>query len=132
MLGVLAMRLCKRLCPHCKEPYRPSRQEYDELVRDYGPCHWDTLRMPEEGDVTLYRDIGCDACNRNGFKGRVAIHELLVGSEQIKGLIQSKARTAEILNAAMTGGMVTLLQNGIQKVLQGDTTYRQVRAVARK
>jgi len=62
----------------------------------------------------------------------VAIHELLMGSERIKGLIQSKARTAEILNIAMRDGMVTLLQNGIQKVLQGVTTYRQVRAVAKK
>jgi type II secretory ATPase GspE/PulE/Tfp pilus assembly ATPase PilB-like protein len=62
----------------------------------------------------------------------VSIQELLVGSEDIKDLIQSKARTAEILSVAMRDGMVTLLQNGIQKVLKGATTYRQVRAVAIK
>jgi type II secretory ATPase GspE/PulE/Tfp pilus assembly ATPase PilB-like protein len=62
----------------------------------------------------------------------VALHELLVGSEEIKNLIQSRARTSEILNIAMRDGMVTLLQDGIQKVLKGLTTYRQVRAVAVK
>jgi type II secretory ATPase GspE/PulE/Tfp pilus assembly ATPase PilB-like protein len=62
----------------------------------------------------------------------VALHELLVGSEEIKNLIQAKARTAEILSVAMRDGMVTLLQDGIQKVLKGLTTYRQVRAVAIK
>lgn len=132
MLGVLAMRLCKRLCPHCREPYSPTRQEYEELVHDYGVPYWESLNAPEVAGCTLYRGQGCDACNRSGFKGRVAIQELLIGSEQVKGLIQSKARPAEILNVAMREGMNTLLQNGIQKVLQGITTYRQVRAVAKK
>jgi len=80
----------------------------------------------------LYRGKGCEVCNQTGFKGRVALHELLVGSEEIKNLIQSRARTAEILSVAMQDGMVTLLQDGIQKALQGLTTYRQVRAVAVK
>ncbi len=62
----------------------------------------------------------------------MALHELLVGSEEIKNLIQSRARTAEILSVAIRDGMVTLLQDGIQKVLKGLTTYRQVRAVAVK
>ena len=132
LLGVLAMRLCKRLCPHCREPYHPTRQEYDELAQDYGTLYRDRLDALYHDDWTLYREKGCDACNRSGFKGRVAIHELLIGSEPIKSLIQSRARTTEILNAAMRDGMVTLLQNGIEKVLQGITTYRQVRAVAKK
>jgi type II secretory ATPase GspE/PulE/Tfp pilus assembly ATPase PilB-like protein len=132
MLGVLAMRLCKRLCPHCTEPYRPTRQEYDELARDYGPLYWDRLKVPYGDEWMLYRGKGCDVCNGSGFKGRVAIHELLIGTEEIKSLIQSRARTAEILGVAMKGGMVTLLQNGIQKVLKGVTTYRQVRAVAKQ
>ena len=132
MLGVLAMRLCKRLCLHCREPYRPTTQEYEELVHDYGVPYWESLNAPDVADCTLYRGRGCDACNRSGFKGRVAIQELLIGSEQVKGLIQSKARPAEILNVAMREGMHTLLQHGIHKVLQGVTTYRQVRAVAKK
>ena len=132
MLGILAMRLCKRLCEHCKEAYHPSRQEYDELVQGYGKHYWDKLGVEYHDEWTLYRGRGCEACNQSGFKGRIALHELLVGTEEIKSLIQSKSRTAEILNVAMQDGMITLMQNGIQKVLKGMTTYRQVRAVAIK
>lgn len=132
MLGILAMRLCKRICVHCKESYHPTQQEYDELVQGYGARYWERLGVTFTEDFTLYRGKGCDACNNSGFKGRVALHELLVGSEDLKNLIQGRARTAEILGVAMRDGMVTLLQNGIQKVLRGVTTYRQVRAVAIK
>jgi type II secretory ATPase GspE/PulE/Tfp pilus assembly ATPase PilB-like protein len=132
MLGVLAMRLCKRICSHCKETYHPTQQEYDELVQGYGARYWDKLGVSYTEDLTLYRGRGCEICNHSGFKGRVALHELLVGSEEIKNLIQAKARTAEILSVAMLDGMVTLLQNGIQKALKGLTTYRQARAVAIK
>jgi type II secretory ATPase GspE/PulE/Tfp pilus assembly ATPase PilB-like protein len=132
MLGILAMRLCKRICSHCKEKYHPTQQEYDELLQGYGARYWDKLGVTYTDDLMLYRGKGCEFCNQTGFKGRVALHELLVGSEEIKNLIQSRARTAEILSVAMRDGMVTLLQDGIQKVLKGLTTYRQVRAVAMK
>lgn len=132
MLGILAMRLCKRICLHCKESYHPTQQEYDELILGYGARYWENLGISYTDGLMLYRGRGCDACNHSGFKGRVALHELLVGSEEIKNLIQARARTAEILSVAMRDGMVTLLQNGIQKVLKGLTTYRQVRAVAIK
>ena len=132
MLGILAMRLCKRICLHCRESYHPTQQEYDELMQGYGARYWERLGVTYSEDFTLYRGRGCDACNNTGFKGRVALHELLVGSEDLKNLIQGRARTAEILGVAMRDGMVTLLQNGIEKVLRGVTTYRQVRAVAIK
>ena len=132
MLGILAMRLCKRICLHCKESYHPTQQEYDELVQGYGARYWEKLNVAYGEDFTLARGKGCDACNHSGFKGRVALHELLVATEDLKNLIQGRARTAEILSMAMRDGMVTLLQNGIQKVLRGVTTYRQVRAVAVK
>lgn len=132
MLGVLAKRLCKRVCERCKERYHPTRQEYDELVQGYGSRYWDRLGVDYTDDLILYRGRGCEVCNKTGFKGRVPLHELLVGSEEIKSLIQSRARTAEVLNVAMREGMVTLVQDGIQKVLRGITTYRQVRAVAMK
>ncbi len=132
MLGVLAQRLCKRICEQCKEAYHPTRQEYDELVQGYGARYWDTLGIAYTDDWTLYRGRGCEACNKTGLKGRVPIHELLVGSEEIKNLTQSKVRTAKILSVAMQEGMRTLVQDGIHKVLRGVTTYRQVRAVAMK
>ena len=132
MLGVLATRLCKRICPQCKEAYRPSRQEYEELVEGYGTRYSKSLDVEYSEQLMLSRGRGCDSCHRTGFKGRVPLHELLVGTEDIKQLIPSRARTTDLLAKAVESGMVTLLQDGIQKVFQGLTTYRQVRAVAMK
>jgi len=132
MLGVLAQRLCKRICTQCKEAYHPSRQEYDELVQGYGLREWEQRGTADAMSMMLYRGRECDLCNRTGFKGRVPLHEILVGSEEMKNRIQSKARTVEVLSVAMREGMITLVQDGIQKVLQGLTTYRQVCSVAMK
>lgn len=132
MLGVLAQRLCKRICSHCKEHYAASQQEYDELVHGYGSEEWACLGIESTHDLQLYRGRGCESCNRTGFKGRVAIHELLLGSDEMKGLVQSRVKTATMFQQAKREGMTTLVQDGIRKALQGDTTYRQVRAVALK
>jgi type II secretory ATPase GspE/PulE/Tfp pilus assembly ATPase PilB-like protein len=132
MLGVLAQRLCKRICTQCKEAYHPSQQEYDELVQGYGLREWEQWGVADAKSMMLYRGRGCDVCNRTGFKGRVPLHELLIGSEAMKSLIQSKARTVEMLSVAMREGMSTLVQDGIRKVLHGVTTCRQVRSVAMK
>ncbi|MDP3092335.1 MAG: GspE/PulE family protein [Nitrospira sp.] len=132
MLGVLAQRLCKRLCAHCKEAYLPDRQEFDDLVQAYGACDWDRVGVTYSPELNFYRACGCERCNQSGFKGRMALHELLVGSDEVKRCIQSRARTAEMAGVARREGMVTLLQHGIQKIFEGVTTYRQVRAVAVK
>ncbi|HEX5646865.1 MAG TPA: GspE/PulE family protein [Nitrospira sp.] len=132
MVGVLAQRLCKRLCAYCKETYPASQQEYDELVHGYGAGEWSSLGVEQVAAVQLYRGRGCDLCNHTGFQGRVAIHELLLGSDGMKGLVQGRANTSVLFQQAKQDGMRTLVQDGIRKVLQGDTTYRQVRAVALK
>jgi type II secretory ATPase GspE/PulE/Tfp pilus assembly ATPase PilB-like protein len=132
MLGVLAQRLCKRICTRCKEAYHPRRQEYDELAQGYGPQAWPTLGVEYHADWRLYRGRGCEACNQTGFKGRVPLHEMLFPTENMKQLIQTRSRTAEMLTLALEEGMVTLVQDGIRRTLQGLTTYRQVRAVAVK
>ena len=132
VLGVLATRLCKRICADCAESHSPSRQDREELVEGYGARFAKPLVVPSEEQLVLSRGRGCETCRRTGFTGRVPLHELLVGTEEIKQLIQSKARTAHMLSAAIDNGMVTLLQDGIRKVLQGLTTYREVRAVAQK
>ena len=132
MLGVLAKRLCKRICSSCKEEYRPSRAEYEELVRGYGTEYWTKLDIEYDMGFRLFRGNGCDACNHTGFKGRIALHELLLGTEEMKALIQSRARTSQMLKLALDEGMTTLVQDGIEKVLQGHTTYKQVKAVAIK
>ena len=130
MLGVLAQRLCKRLCPSCKEPYHPDRREYDGLADACGAVEWERLGVTYSSEFNLYRGRGCERCNHTGFKGRMALHELLLGSEEITQRIQSRARAAELLTVAKREGMTTLLQHGIQKVLLGRTTFQQVRAVA--
>jgi type II secretory ATPase GspE/PulE/Tfp pilus assembly ATPase PilB-like protein len=129
MLGVLAQRLCKRICIQCKEAYHPPAQEYEELANGYGVQNWERLGLIYNNQFMLYRGRGCEICNRTGFKGRVPLHELLLASEEMKQLIVSKARTIDMLAKASENGMVRLLQDGIQKVLRGLTTYRQVRAV---
>ena len=131
MLGVLATRLCKRICAACKETYRPSHEEYEELLEGDRTEAGSSL-LPEHSALELYRGRGCEQCHRSGFRGRVPLHELLVGTNEIKQLVQSRTRTADMLNAAVHNGMQTLLRDGIRKVVQGLTTYRQVRAVAAK
>ena len=132
MLGILAQRLCKRICLACKEPYRPSHEEYDELARTYGMQAWEQLGIPYNDDFRLHRGRGCDLCNQSGFKGRVALHELFRNSEDIKNMIQSRAKTSEMQRLAAKSGMTTLLQDGIHKVLAGTTTFKQIRSVAIK
>jgi len=133
MLGVLAQRLAKRLCKDCKEKYHPPREEYDELVTSYGKSWWERHNRPAYDDkFMLYRPKGCDTCNRGGFKGRVGIHELMIGTDGIKKLIQTKAKTEEMVHQAMEDGMTTLVQDGIEKTLNGLTTFKEVKAVAMK
>ena len=132
MLGVLAQRLTRRICKDCKEQYVGTAVEYEEIRQGYGPEHWDKLGIPQDNTFRLTRGKGCETCNRTGFKGRVAIHELLLGSDRLKRMIQTKARTEEMLQAAIQDGMTTLMQDGVQKVLLGQTTFKEVKAVAIK
>ncbi len=132
MLGVLAQRLARRVCKDCKEQYVGTKEEYEEMRQGYGPEHWDKLGIPQDNTFRLSRGKGCENCNRSGFKGRVALHELLLGTENLKRLIQAKAKTEEMVKAALEDGMTTLMQDGVQKTLQGHTTFKEVKAVAIK
>ena len=132
MLGVLAQRLARRICKDCKEQYTGTLEEYEEIRKGYGTLYWDQLGIKQDNTFRLARGKGCEVCNRSGFKGRVALHELLLGSPDIKRMIQQKARTEDMLNTALGEGMTTLMQDGIQKVLQGLTTFKEVKAVAIK
>jgi type II secretory ATPase GspE/PulE/Tfp pilus assembly ATPase PilB-like protein len=130
LLGVLAQRLVRTLCKNCKEPYHPSRAEYDALVRAYAG-NFDALGFPYTDDLVLHKAKGCEKCN-NGYKGRTAIVELLEGSDLIKALIQSKAVMERIREEAVKEGMTTLMQDGIRKVFLGLTDIQQVRKVCIK
>ncbi len=130
MLGILAQRLVKRICQECKEPYHPSRDQYDELARNYGEEGFEKLGVPYNEAFVLYGGKGCSVCNNTGYRGRMGIHELLLASDSIKKLIQAKARPAELLIQAKEEGLTTLVQDGIIKVLEGLTDFKQVQAVA--
>lgn len=129
LLGIIAQRLAKRLCPKCKKPYKPNKDEIERLKIEYGshPLKPLTDEMIEKGK--FYEPVGCEFCNYTGFKGRIALHEILVPDEDIKDLIIKNAPASEIRKVALEKGFHTLKQDGILKVLMGETTLKQVLAV---
>jgi type II secretory ATPase GspE/PulE/Tfp pilus assembly ATPase PilB-like protein len=151
LLGILAQRLGKRLC-ECKKAYTPDANEIKGMLNEY--CeelkntaswkkdpegaykgvyqNWVKKFGNDKGQLTLYKAIGCDKCGGSGYKGRVGLHELLEGTDAIKKNIQEHARVAEMFATALDDGMRTLKQDGIEKVLQGVTDMKQVRAVCIK
>jgi type II secretory ATPase GspE/PulE/Tfp pilus assembly ATPase PilB-like protein len=132
LLGILAQRLVKRICAGCKERYHPDLDEFIGLVMSYGEREFEKLGIQYDDKFVLHRGRGCDACNRTGYRGRAGIHELLVATDAVKRLIQTRARVAEIAEVAQADGMTTLLQDGIQKAIKGVTDIKQVKAVALK
>ena len=152
LLGILAQRLARRLCPSCKRPHIATEPELKALLEEYSLelvateswrknlqgeqealyRQWITGFGDEHGDITLYSAVGCDVCNGTGYKGRVGLHELLVGTDTIKKNIQEHARVSEMFTTAIAEGMRTLKQDGIEKVLMGVTDIHQVRSVCIK
>lgn len=131
LLAVLAQRLCRTLCKNCKEPYNPSKEEFDEMAKEYGPLFSET-GINYDANLKLMKPKGCNACNFTGYKGRTGLHELLAGTDEIKAVIQRRAAVEEIRKQAIKDGMRTLLQDGISKVFQGITDMKQVRSVCIK
>ena len=130
LVAVLAQRLVRTLCPACKEAYQPDEAAWTALRQAYGEDAFAALNVPGSSDATLYHAKGCEACQGLGYKGRVAVHELLVASDDVRHAIQSRARVTEITALARQQGMTTLLQDGVLKVLGGLTDLTQVKAVA--
>jgi type II secretory ATPase GspE/PulE/Tfp pilus assembly ATPase PilB-like protein len=131
LLGVLAQRLVRTLCPDCKEKYNPTSEEFETLVRSYDG-DFDKLGITHNSELVLCRPKGCPRCGNTGYRGRTGIHEILVGSDALKSLIQSRARMEEIRAQAVEDGMTTLMQDGIRKVFLGMTDLIQVRKVCIK
>jgi type II secretory ATPase GspE/PulE/Tfp pilus assembly ATPase PilB-like protein len=151
LLGILAQRLAKRLCAKCKEAYTPSAEELQHFLAEYCEELQATRTYKKDakaagealyqrwlkdygsnGKLTLYRAKGCEVCSNTGYKGRAGLHELLVGNDAVKKLIQEHGRVADLLAQALEDGMRTLKQDGMEKVLQGITDMKQVRAVCIK
>ena len=133
ILCILAQRLVRTLCKACKRMYHPSKEEYDELVREYGEAEFkNNLNIPYTDDLELQKPEGCDLCSNTGYRGRMGIHELLMGTDVMKKLIQTKATMGEIRDQAITDGMTTLKQDGIDKIFQGHCDLIEVRKVCIK
>jgi type II secretory ATPase GspE/PulE/Tfp pilus assembly ATPase PilB-like protein len=130
LLGIVAQRLARTICSQCKEMYHPAKQEYDALAHGYGEKAFALLQVPYNDKFMLARGKGCEACRQSGYKGRVALHELLIGTSEFKALLYARAPVMELHKLAVSQGMTSLLQDGVLKCLQGLTDYNQVRAVA--
>ncbi|MBU1214921.1 MAG: Flp pilus assembly complex ATPase component TadA [Gammaproteobacteria bacterium] len=152
LLGILAQRLAKRLCKHCKKPHIATQDDLKALLAEYAEelkstetwkkdagaasktlyAEWLKLFGDDKGQITLYEKVGCEKCSNTGYAGRVGLHELLIGTDPVKKAIQEHARVAELFAIALEEGMRTLKQDGIEKVLQGITDIHQVRSVCIK
>jgi len=151
LLGVLAQRLARRLCK-CKEPHVATTEEIHALMQEYSLELQNTATWKKDpkvarqklyedwvkefgndrGEIVLHAAKGCEVCGNTGYKGRLALHELLIGTDRIKKHIQEHARVFDMFATALEDGMRTLKQDGIEKVLQGITDIQQVRAVCTK
>ena len=150
LLGILAQRLAKKLCD-CKQEYLPDQDEIKLFIAEYveelrNTTAWNADYAGEakklyegwlklhghEGRLRFYRAVGCDKCNQTGYKGRLGLHELLVADDEMKRLIQERARVADLFAHAVEAGMRTLKMDGMEKVMLGQTDLKQVRAVCIK
>jgi type IV pilus assembly protein PilB len=118
--AALAQRLARRLCPNCKEPYEPT--EADILSAGWRPEEFFT------GSDTpkVHRAVGCSSCSNTGYRGRKALLELLVVTEEVERLIIEGGSADDIHKLAVQQGMVTLRQAGLRKALEGETTLEEV------
>ncbi len=118
--GVMAQRLARRLCVHCKEPYEPSEA-------DISAAGWSLAEVEEAGGITkVFRAVGCSACSNTGYRGRKALAELLPMSEEIERIIIEGGSVDEIHRVAVAQGMSTLRQSGLHKAMEGETTLEEV------
>jgi type II secretory ATPase GspE/PulE/Tfp pilus assembly ATPase PilB-like protein len=134
LLGIMAQRLIRTLCQKCKEAYSITPEEFEEIIEAYGYDYWPGTGITYSEDLKLYRPKqgGCTACNGSGYKGRMGVHELLVGTDDMKKAIQRKATIDEMRTMAMRQGMRTLMQDAIEKAFKGFTDIKQARAIAVK
>ncbi|MCW2277280.1 GspE/PulE family protein [Heliophilum fasciatum] len=120
LTGVLAQRLVRKICPHCKESYEPEPGSAERLF----------LSLDREASAVLHRGKGCFACNYTGYKGRLPIQEVMPVTSHVREQILAKAATDTVRSAAIRNGMYTMRDDGIEKVMQGLTTVQEIMRVA--
>ena len=116
---VLAQRLIRMLCPYCKRQYRPS----DEELIESG------LKPEEHREGVFYSNVGCDACNHTGYRGRTAIHELLDLSDNIREMIVERRPGSEVRRAAEAEGLTSLRESALRKIFTGISTLHEINRV---
>jgi len=116
---VVAQRLARKLCDRCREEYEPTHAELTE-------AGWPAALLKAEGAPTLYRAVGCAACSRTGYRGRLAVHEVMVMSEEIRRQVVERYSSEDIKKTALAQGMLTLREDGLVKVAQGKTTLEEL------
>lgn len=127
-VGIMAQRLIRTLCANCKEEYDASETDMAFIKRQYGEAYLPELGLGEK--VRLYRPKGCDQCGDTGYKGRTGVHELLAMTPELRSLVYKEAAVTAMKEQAMKDGMRTLTQDGILKVLKGDTDIAQLQIIS--
>ena len=122
LLGVLAQRLVRRLCKHCKEPYEPTDIELMELG----------ITREELGGRPVWGPVGCEHCNGLGYRGRCGIFEFLAATDSVKAAVAKGGNSVRIKEAGVAAGMRTLRDDGIVKVLEGTTSVEEIVRVTRE
>ena len=144
LLAVLAQRLVRKLCPKCRttQPATPEQQEelLDDYLQAFGKdapvtrasvlAGWLQRSNGSDGRLMLHASPGCKECDSTGYKGRAGLHELMTVSREMRRLVQTRASAEQLQHAALAGGMRTLRQDGIDKVIAGVTSIEEVRATS--
>ena len=123
VIGILAQRLVRTLCPKCREEYAAL----PELVNELG-----LRKFAGEGEIRLFHAKGCKECAQTGYLGRISIMEMLPMTDPLRTLIMRHATSTELRAEAITGGMVTMYEDGMRKSLAGITTFEEVLRVTRE
>ena len=118
IIGIVAQRLIRKLCIHCKQPFQPDEVER-QLLGIYD----------SDRDVTIYRAVGCDKCNYQGYKGRMAIVEMLKINGELDDLIARRGTTRELRKLAISSGFYPLIEDGVRRALDGTTSLDEVSRV---
>ena len=114
LVGIIAQRLVRRLCPNCKKEHYATEEEKK------------VMNIDENGDILIYEAAGCEKCDNTGYTGRIGIYEILTVTQNIKKLISRRATADEVARAAQTEGMHTLRQSATKLVLEGTTSYKEM------
>ena len=124
VIGILAQRLVRRLCPHCRDPYVALPELVEQMkLRRY---------VEGDGDITLWHAKGCSQCANTGYVGRICITEMMPMADGLRRLVMKHATAAELRSEAIAGGMITMYEDGLRKAVKGVTTFEEVLRATRE